>query len=74
VIAELKRSGDWYHQLTEKLNQVYEPRLPELARAVVNAICDLHDRLSYSRETLLHAVYALRDLLQAGPLRGDKVR
>ena len=70
----MKRTGDWYHKLIDRLAQVYEPRLPQLAREVVNAIYELRQRLSYSREALLHAVYGLRELLKPGPMRGDKVK
>jgi hypothetical protein len=73
VLDELKRSGDWYHDLAEKLAQVYEPRLRQLAMEVVTAVLALRERLSYSRESLQHAVGALRELLQAGPVRGNEI-
>jgi hypothetical protein len=73
VLEELQRSGNWYHDLAGRLNQVYEPRLKQLAMAVVEAILALRERLSYSRESLLHAVEALRQLLGGGPVPGNEI-
>ena len=75
LLEELERSAQWYIDLTARLSRSdYEYAIPRMADDVAGAIKKLHERLTYDREQLQHAVYGLRDLLKDGPVPGKKVR
>jgi hypothetical protein len=73
VIEELERSGQWFHDLAQKLEQVYDPRLKQMCRSVVAAVFDLRKRLGYDRQALIDAVVGLRDLLRYWSRPGNEI-